>query len=151
MHGDMTQYVRNQVLHDFRLRKKACLVATDVCARGLDISHIKNVICLTAARNIDTHVHRIGRTGRAGENGNAITVIDENEKNDVNFCSELESYLGKYYKNSEIPKEFGMIVRDSNERDKMVREMNLGGSRYDSSGKENSEFKGNFFGLWGLL
>ena len=80
-----------------------------------------------------------------------ITVIDENEKNDVNFCSELESYLAKYYKVSEIPKEFGMIVRDSNERDKMVREMNLGGSRYDSSGKENSEFKGNFFGLWGLL
>lgn len=139
MHGDMTQHVRNQVLHDFRLRRTACLVATDVCARGLDIPHIKNVICLSAARNIDTHVHRVGRTGRAGDTGNAIMLIDENEKNDVNFVIDLQAYLEKYYKVSEVPKEFALIAQEAEDRDNTIRSLNLG-KRYDDKGQESQEY-----------
>ena len=57
----------------------ATLIATDVAARGLDISHIKTVINYDAARNYDTHIHRIGRTGRAGNKGDAITLLADND------------------------------------------------------------------------
>ena len=96
MHGDMTQFVRNEVLHKFRLRQINCLVATDVCARGLDISHIRNVVCFTAARNIDTHVHRVGRTGRAGNSGRAYILLDQTSKNDIDFTESMIEYLQKY-------------------------------------------------------
>ena len=55
-------------------------VATDVAARGLDIPHIRNVINFDVARDIDTHTHRVGRTGRAGVKGTAYTLVTEKEK-----------------------------------------------------------------------
>ena len=64
---------------DFKKRRVATLIATDVAARGLDISHIKTVINYDAARNYDTHIHRIGRTGRAGNKGDAITLLADND------------------------------------------------------------------------
>lgn len=68
LHGDMLQQERNEVIHSFRSKDGfPILVATDVAARGLDIPSIKTVINYDVARDIDTHVHRIGRTGRAGE------------------------------------------------------------------------------------
>ena len=55
------------------------LIATDVAARGLDISHIKTVINFDAARNYDTHIHRIGRTARAGNKGDAVTLLSDKD------------------------------------------------------------------------
>ena len=55
-------------------------MATDVAARGLDIPHIRNVINFDVARDIDTHTHRVGRTGRAGVKGTAYTLVTEKEK-----------------------------------------------------------------------
>jgi ATP-dependent RNA helicase DDX42 len=62
------------------------LVATDVAARGLDIPSIKTVINYDVARDIDTHTHRIGRTGRAGEKGTAYTLVTPKDKE---FCPHL--------------------------------------------------------------
>ncbi|CAJ0581990.1 unnamed protein product, partial [Mesorhabditis spiculigera] len=76
LHGDMFQHERNERLALFR-KKCKILVATDVAARGLDIPEIRTVINYDAARDIDTHVHRIGRTGRAGQKGRAFTLILE--------------------------------------------------------------------------
>lgn len=56
------------------------MIATDVAARGLDISHIRTVINYDVARDIDTHIHRVGRTGRAGSKGDAYTLITGNDK-----------------------------------------------------------------------
>ena len=56
------------------------LVATDVAARGLDIPHIRTVINFDVARDIDTHTHRVGRTGRAGVKGTAYTLVTEKDK-----------------------------------------------------------------------
>lgn len=64
LHGDMTQFERNDVITAFKKKDKPILVATDVAARGLDIPHIKTVINFDVARDIDTHTHRIGRTGQ---------------------------------------------------------------------------------------
>ncbi|XP_047500609.1 ATP-dependent RNA helicase DDX42-like isoform X1 [Penaeus chinensis] len=80
LHGDMTQFERNDVITSFKKKDKPILVATDVAARGLDIPHIKTVINFDVARDIDTHTHRIGRTGRAGEKGTAYTLVTDKDK-----------------------------------------------------------------------
>lgn len=80
LHGDMDQADRNKVITQFKRKECDILVATDVAARGLDIPHIKNVVNYDIARDIDTHTHRIGRTGRAGEKGTAYTLVTEKDK-----------------------------------------------------------------------
>ena len=79
IHGDMHQAERNDVITDFKKQRVSTLIATDVAARGLDISHIKTVVNYDAARNYDTHIHRIGRTGRAGNKGDAITLLNKED------------------------------------------------------------------------
>ena len=81
IHGDMNQIDRNQAISVFKRQEVRIMVATDVAARGLDITHIKTVINYDIARDIDTHTHRIGRTGRAGDkSGIAYTLITEKDK-----------------------------------------------------------------------
>ncbi|GFO07754.1 ATP-dependent RNA helicase ddx42 [Plakobranchus ocellatus] len=80
MHGDMSQAERNEIITAFKKKEFSILVATDVAARGLDIPHIKTVINYDVARDIDTHTHRIGRTGRAGTKGHAYTLVTEKDK-----------------------------------------------------------------------
>ncbi|XP_071102473.1 ATP-dependent RNA helicase DDX42-like [Haliotis cracherodii] len=80
LHGDMDQTERNNVISAFKKKEMPILVATDVAARGLDIPHIRTVVNYDVARDIDTHTHRIGRTGRAGEKGFAYTLITEKDK-----------------------------------------------------------------------
>ncbi|XP_024920040.1 ATP-dependent RNA helicase DDX42 isoform X2 [Cynoglossus semilaevis] len=75
LHGDMDQSERNKVITDFKKKNLPVLVATDVAARGLDIPSIRTVVNYDVARDIDTHTHRIGRTGRAGEKGVAYTLL----------------------------------------------------------------------------
>jgi ATP-dependent RNA helicase DDX42 len=67
LHGDMDQNSRDEIITKFRRKQLNILVATDVASRGLDIQHIKTVINYDVARDITTHTHRIGRTGRAGK------------------------------------------------------------------------------------
>ncbi|XP_048478678.1 ATP-dependent RNA helicase DDX42 [Plutella xylostella] len=75
LHGDMEQAERNKVITAFKRQDCSILVATDVAARGLDIPHVRTVINYTVARDIDTHTHRVGRTGRAGVAGAAHTCL----------------------------------------------------------------------------
>ncbi|GAB3035117.1 ATP-dependent RNA helicase DbpA [Oleiagrimonas citrea] len=80
LHGDMDQRDREEVLVRFANRSCAVLVATDVAARGLDIIGLPLVISYDVAHDPDTHVHRIGRTARAGERGVAITLCTPRER-----------------------------------------------------------------------
>lgn len=76
----MDQLERNKVITSFKKKEVDILVATDVAARGLDIPHIRTVVNYDIARDIDTHTHRIGRTGRAGEKGMAYTLVTPADK-----------------------------------------------------------------------
>lgn len=79
MHGDFSQSQREAVLKRFKGGKIDVLVATDVAARGLDISHITHVVNFAIPQNPESYVHRIGRTGRAGREGVAITFVTPRE------------------------------------------------------------------------
>ncbi|WP_243042117.1 ATP-dependent RNA helicase DbpA [Dyella sedimenti] len=80
LHGDMEQRDRDEVLVQFANRSCSILVATDVAARGLDIAGLPLVLSYDIAHDPDTHTHRIGRTGRAGEAGLAITLVTPRER-----------------------------------------------------------------------
>ncbi|EEB17484.1 DEAD box ATP-dependent RNA helicase, putative [Pediculus humanus corporis] len=99
LHGDMDQIERNKVITQFKKKEVSILVATDVAARGLDIPHIKTVVNYDIARDIDTHTHRIGRTGRAGERGYAYTLVLNQDKE---FAGHLVRNLEGA--NQEVPK-----------------------------------------------
>uniref|UniRef100_A0A8C9RM21 ATP-dependent RNA helicase DDX42 n=1 Tax=Scleropages formosus TaxID=113540 RepID=A0A8C9RM21_SCLFO len=100
LHGDMDQSERNKVIGDFKKKSLPVLVATDVAARGLDIPSIRTVVNYDVARDIDTHTHRIGRTGRAGEKGIAYTLLTNK---DTSFAGDLVRNLEGA--NQNVPKE----------------------------------------------
>jgi len=77
LHGDLEQKDREQTLMLFNNQSVRILVATDVAARGLDIKALDLVINVNLAHDADTHIHRIGRTGRAGDKGLAITLVTD--------------------------------------------------------------------------
>lgn len=76
IHGDLGQGAREKALADFRAMKVDVLVATDVAARGIDITGVTHVINYNAPEDAATYLHRIGRTARAGLSGNAVTFVD---------------------------------------------------------------------------
>ena len=80
LHGDMEQRDRDEVLVQFANRSCSILVATDVAARGLDIAGLPLVVSYDIAHDPDTHTHRVGRTGRAGEAGLALTLVTPRER-----------------------------------------------------------------------
>lgn len=105
IHGDKIQYERNGIINRFKKGITNILIATDVAARGLDIQNVKVVINYDKPKNIETYVHRIGRTGRIGkdglvESGTAYTLLTQN---DSTFAADLVYNLEK--SNQRISKE----------------------------------------------
>ena len=91
IHGDLNQAARERVIKRLRARSLSVLVATDVAARGIDVSHLTRVINVDFPGGAETYVHRIGRTGRAGAAGSAITMVTPAEKRKLN---DLKRALG---------------------------------------------------------
>jgi ATP-dependent RNA helicase DDX3X len=108
IHGDRSQQERELALRNFRSKKTPIMVATDVFARGLDIPNVSHVINYDMPQNIDDYVHRIGRTGRAGNTGIATAFI--NEKN-ANILPDLLEILQEA--NQEVPSWFHQFMRQS--------------------------------------
>lgn len=108
LHGDIDQAERNRVITKFKKREVEIMVATDVAARGLDIPHIRTVINYDIARDIDTHTHRVGRTGRAGEKGTAYTLVTEKDRE---FAGHLVRNLEGA--NQEVPEDLMNLAMQS--------------------------------------
>ncbi|WP_370298107.1 helicase-related protein, partial [Pontibacterium sp.] len=83
LHGDLTQTARKEALANFKAKKFKVLVATDLAARGIDIANLPCVVNYDLPRSPADYVHRIGRTGRAGETGVALSFIDH--ESDAHF------------------------------------------------------------------
>jgi ATP-dependent RNA helicase RhlE len=91
MHSDRSQRERVEALDGFKSGKFGVLVATDIAARGLDISGVSHVINYDVPENAEDYVHRIGRTGRAKATGDAFTLVTED---DVRDARSIERYIG---------------------------------------------------------
>jgi ATP-independent RNA helicase DbpA len=90
LHGDLEQRDRDQVLAMFANRSTSVLVATDVAARGLDIDALDMVLNVELARDSEIHIHRVGRTGRAGESGVAISLVAPGEAHRAQAIEQLQ-------------------------------------------------------------
>ncbi|XP_075185038.1 putative ATP-dependent RNA helicase DDX4 isoform X3 [Anomaloglossus baeobatrachus] len=93
IHGDREQREREMALRDFRTGDRPVLVATSVAARGLDIENVLHVINVDIPSDIDDYVHRIGRTGRCGNIGKAISFFDKRGDDDQRICQDLVKVL----------------------------------------------------------
>ncbi len=91
LHGDMSQGSRDGVMLAFKGGRVPILVATDVAARGLDISTVTHVVNYDVPTSPDTYVHRIGRTGRVGRSGRAITFVEPRQKRELEA---IERHIG---------------------------------------------------------
>ena len=93
LHGDLTQTMRLAALESFRTGEATHLVATDVAARGLDISGVDAVVSFDAPRTLASYLHRVGRTARAGKKGTAVTFMEESDRKLVKAVSKRGSKL----------------------------------------------------------
>jgi len=100
LHGDMSQRDRNRTLQGLRQGRTRVLVATDVAARGLDVPGISHVINFDLPRQAEDYVHRIGRTGRAGREGIAISLAAHFEKRQIR---DIERYTAQSIRVGVIP------------------------------------------------
>lgn len=91
LHGDLSQAKREQVMKRFREAKLQLLVATDIAARGLDVEGVTHVYNYDIPHDVESYIHRIGRTGRAGESGMAITFVAPKDRPEL---AKIESGIG---------------------------------------------------------
>ncbi|KAF5811027.1 putative RNA helicase [Helianthus annuus] len=143
LHGDKDQASRMETLQKFKAGTYHVLVATDVAARGLDIKSIKSVVNFDIARDMDMHVHRIGRTGRAGDkDGTAYTLITHKE---ARFAGELVNSLIAAGQNVSVEL-MDLAMKDGRYRSKRDARKG-GGKRAKGRGGGNRGVRGVDFGL----
>ncbi len=92
IHGNKSQNARQRALTNFKNRTTRVLIATDIAARGIDIDELTHVINYEIPNIPETYVHRIGRTGRAGASGIALTFCDAEE---IEFLRDIQKLIGK--------------------------------------------------------
>ncbi len=114
IHGNLRQSKRDRVINGFRNGKSRILIATDVAARGLDIPLIQHVINYDLPQVPEDYIHRIGRTGRAGKEGSALTFLTQNDRSMWNSISRLvdpnfEALKDKHKKHSQSGKKSNRI------------------------------------------
>jgi len=100
LHGDLSQAQRDTVMQKFRIRNIQLLVATDVAARGLDVSDLTHVINYNLPDDVEIYTHRSGRTGRANKKGVAVSIIHSKEKFKI---KDIERMLRKTFEQQQIP------------------------------------------------
>lgn len=115
LHGDLEQRDRDQALLRFANKSASILVATDVAARGLDVENLDAVINFQLARDAEVHVHRIGRTGRAGSKGMAFSLFAEKEMFKV---AQIDEYMDIEISPSTLPSD--SVLTDTPYESKMA-------------------------------
>ncbi len=130
LHGDLTQQQRNFVMKKFRDAKIQILVATDIAARGLDIEGITHVISYDIPRDVETYIHRIGRTGRAGKTGIAITLVTPEETEKLRRIeSGIKKQISVRRPETKHPRRKQFKITGKNSVNKNISEKNVGNKK----------------------
>lgn len=127
-HGNLNQSQRERLLNRFRNQQVRLVVATDIAARGLDVDHLSHVINYDLPDQVESYVHRIGRTGRAGREGTAISLLHPIDKRKVRL---IEKHLKQRLQIRSIPKRSQIEARQLEKLQDKVREA-LSGERMAS-------------------
>ncbi len=118
-HGDLTQSQRERLLQRFRQRQVRWVVATDIAARGIHVDDLSHVINYELPDNLDSYVHRIGRTGRAGKEGRAVSIVSPLEKYKLN---RVEKRFHKPVEYCKVPTQAEIAARHLEKLQTRVRE-----------------------------
>ena len=114
LHGDMSQGSRDGVMLAFKSGRERVMIATDVAARGLDISGVTHVVNYDIPNSPDIYVHRIGRTGRVGRSGRAITLITPKQRHDLEAIERhAKTEIGEWSENGGAPRERSQPEREA--------------------------------------
>lgn len=100
LHGDMSQTAREAAMAAFRTKRKKILVCTDVAARGLDVKDVTHVINFSLPREIDSYIHRIGRTARSGKTGLAMSLVTPSHRHLLN---KIERLTKSRFREGQVP------------------------------------------------
>lgn len=146
LHGDLPQGKRNRIISDVKSGKCDFLIATDVAARGIDISAISHVVNYDLPRQVEDYVHRIGRCGRAGRTGTALNLCSMDDRGQLR---NINRYLKRDMKESVVeglePKRSAPSERDERKKGRGGRNdgrrRSFGGNRQRDFGKEGSARK----------
>jgi len=140
IHGDKAQNQRQKVLAQFKTGEIRVLVATDIAARGIDIDKLKYVINYDIPNIAETYVHRIGRSGRAGENGNAISICEPEENAYIKEIEKLINLKIEVVNNNPYPqteKPMTTLEKGEWEKEKKKRKQEYFASRDKNRNRTN--------------
>lgn len=148
IHGNKSQNARQRALSNFKSRETRVLVATDIAARGIDVDELSHVINYELPNIPETYVHRIGRTGRAGHDGIALSFCDEEE---TEYLRDINKLIGKrvpIVENHPYPPDFDTtkVTPAPPQRQRQGRNegrQGQGGGRSNASGQGSSRRDGN--------
>lgn len=132
LHGDLSQAYRNRITKDFKEKKFTILVATDVAARGIDVQDITHVINYHAPEDVENYVHRIGRTGRAGKKGIAITLLTPRQRYMVKL---IEKKFKLSIAQLEIPTKSVLIEKQLEHIHSYIQKQKIESPEHDASKK----------------
>lgn len=143
LHGDLSQAKREKVMKRFREAEFQLLIATDVAARGLDVEGVTHVFNYDIPEDADSYVHRIGRTGRAGETGLAVTFYSPAQKDDLTQIEKdlniklSKQTIGNVTERDSKPRQKS-AKKPSSGRERNPKEKQAGGSRNNSEDRSRS-------------
>jgi len=133
LHGDISQAMRERILSQLKSKQINILVATDVAARGIDVNHLSHVINYSLPQDAESYVHRVGRTGRAGNEGTAITFVTKDEYRKLLYIQRIS---GKNIKKNIIPDVEQVI---STKKERIMKEIKKSLEEYSNSSDKFSE------------
>ena len=137
MSGDIPQQKRMRILEDFRSGKVKIVIATDVAARGIHVDNVSLVVNYDLPERSEDYVHRIGRTGRAGQQGKAVSFICEYG---AYYMPDIEKYVGETFKSTLPTEEMVQIPEEFAEALKSRRSGNRGSRSHSGGGRSNARY-----------
>ena len=140
LHGDLSQAKREQVMNRFRDAKLQLLVATDIAARGLDVEGITHIFNYDIPHDAESYIHRIGRTGRAGEKGKAITLVAPKDRKYLEIIEKgIKGTIEKKNTESTEKKEKQEPAKKGNQRTKKGDQRSQKGDQRGQKGSQKTQ------------